>query len=685
VGTAVNRDTTEDDIWLAKYSPEGTLQWEKDLEQPSIQMVWDVAACDDGVYVVGFFSGSAFFNPDVPPDDPNQTVLHSVADSNDAFLAKYSSSGQFQWVRQWGEQYHDYIREVQVVDGVAYISGGLSANKWGNTDSLIAKVNGMGEILWETTIDDSHNLQLETWKPDNEPTNIFIHTRDRQNNPYVAKYWDSGDGMSHQWTREFSVDGIAESMTAEIDSTGALGIYTVFLTTQIGDGPYERALVKLNGSGDVVWYHDLPFTTPYWHVCEIAADVDTVYLTFDHEGQLDFDGAGPIESLSSSGDFDVFLARYETADGQLRVAQRMGGSARDRLWDIEIVDGHVTATIQTYSQDGEFPAGQLDPDTSTVQNSAFVPSTNQPEDLFLLKLDVHAPVVNITSPAAYTEVDEGTAVTLSGTTTDGIITWYENGQPLETGNTVSLTLGVGTHQISAIATDGSHVGMAGVVVNVISNVNNPPVAVADSYQTEQDEMLKIVASGVLSNDSDPDGDTISAVPSSETTQFGGSVVISSNGSFTYAPPTGFVGTDTFTYTVTDGELNAQGTVSITVSEPLTEAAIYVYDIRFESDRGERDWRAVFEIRCDSNSSGTGDTEDLPVAGAAITVEFAGRTYSGTTDADGIFRTDYVRNLKSGTYYADVVDLMMADYYWDLEILGEDDSDGDGKPDELLVR
>ena len=65
--------------------------------------------------------------------------------------------------------------------------------------------------------------------------------------------------------------------------------------------------------------------------------------------------------------------------------------------------------------------------------------------------------------------------------------------------------------------------------------------------------------------------------------------------------------------------------------------------------------------------------------------FAGITYTGTTDAYGVFRTGWAMNVKSGTYYADVVDLAMANYYWNQLMDLEDDSDGDGKPDDILYR
>ena len=113
------------------------------------------------------------------------------------------------------------------------------------------------------------------------------------------------------------------------------------------------------------------------------------------------------------------------------------------------------------------------------------------------------------------------------------------------------------------------------------------------------------------------------------------------------------------------------------------AALYVYDIRFDSKRGGKDWRAVFEIRSDSDDNGQAGASDRPAAGVAITVDFAGITYSGVTDASGIFRTAWIRNLGGGDHYANALDLILADYFWDMAIDAEDDSDGDGKPDDLL--
>jgi VCBS repeat-containing protein len=94
--------------------------------------------------------------------------------------------------------------------------------------------------------------------------------------------------------------------------------------------------------------------------------------------------------------------------------------------------------------------------------------------------------------------------------------------------------------------------------------NRPPLAAADSYSTPQDEMLTVAATeGVLANDTDADGDLLTAEVATEPDH--GVLELQEDGSFTYTPDSGFAGTDSFTYTVSDGAGSATGTVTLTVT------------------------------------------------------------------------------------------------------------------------
>ncbi|HQO28596.1 MAG TPA: Ig-like domain-containing protein, partial [Accumulibacter sp.] len=95
-------------------------------------------------------------------------------------------------------------------------------------------------------------------------------------------------------------------------------------------------------------------------------------------------------------------------------------------------------------------------------------------------------------------------------------------------------------------------------------VNNAPIANNDSYTARPGQTLAIAAPGFLANDSDPDGDSLTAV-SVNITGLQGSLVAFPDGHFNFTPTAGFVGTTSFTYTMGDGfGGNATGTVSINV-------------------------------------------------------------------------------------------------------------------------
>ncbi|MBL7818513.1 MAG: tandem-95 repeat protein [Saprospiraceae bacterium] len=91
--------------------------------------------------------------------------------------------------------------------------------------------------------------------------------------------------------------------------------------------------------------------------------------------------------------------------------------------------------------------------------------------------------------------------------------------------------------------------------------NNPPIAVNDIAVTPQD---KPVVGNVMTNDDDPDSDPITAVTTLMSNPMKGTVVLNTNGVFTYTPNTGQTGEDKFCYTITDGALKDTACVTINI-------------------------------------------------------------------------------------------------------------------------
>jgi hypothetical protein len=93
--------------------------------------------------------------------------------------------------------------------------------------------------------------------------------------------------------------------------------------------------------------------------------------------------------------------------------------------------------------------------------------------------------------------------------------------------------------------------------------NTPPVANGDAYGTDQGATLTVSAPGVLGNDTDADGNPLTAVL--VTSAASGSVALAADGSFIYTPNPAFSGTDSFTYKASDGRADSNvATVTIAV-------------------------------------------------------------------------------------------------------------------------
>ncbi len=120
----------------------------------------------------------------------------------------------------------------------------------------------------------------------------------------------------------------------------------------------------------------------------------------------------------------------------------------------------------------------------------------------------------------------------------------------------------GVDTFTYTASDGAVTTGAATVTITVASVNDTPSASGDSYSTSEDTQLTVAASGVLANDADVDGDTLTAVVVSGPSS--GTLTLSANGSFDYTPAPNFHGVATFTYTASDGEVTT-GAAMVTIT------------------------------------------------------------------------------------------------------------------------
>lgn len=174
---------------------------------------------------------------------------------------------------------------------------------------------------------------------------------------------------------------------------------------------------------------------------------------------------------------------------------------------------------------------------------------------------------------------------------------------------------------SVVATISINAGVTGGVIDPGEPTpgNSNPIANKDKYIAE---LGNSIWGNVLDNDTDVDGDTLTATLKSGPSH--GTISFNPDGSFDYIPNAGFVGDDVFEYTVTDGHGGmSMGEACIHIGPPIDPP-----EIAFIGDR----------IWFDTNGNGLQDPDE---AGAAdVTVQLKdGNGYilaTQQTDANGYY-------------------------------------------------
>ncbi|MCP4537843.1 MAG: tandem-95 repeat protein, partial [Chloroflexi bacterium] len=240
-------------------------------------------------------------------------------------------------------------------------------------------------------------------------------------------------------------------------------------------------------------------------------------VTDNGDGTFEYDPNGQFESLAVGEQaFDTFA--YVVSDGALT------GTATVSITINGVNDSPLTL-------DDTFTV-----DEDSIDNSLDVLLNDFDRDGDTLTISAVGPVYS----GGGTAVNGGTVITYTP-----LADFYGV-------ETFTYTIGDGN--------GGFDTGVVSVIVEQGAVGNNPPVAVDDTAVTAWATPVTVT---VLDNDSDPDSDTISVIAvgaaANGTTAYSNPVV-------TYTSDVGFTGTDSFSYTISDGEDSDTALVTVTVAQ-----------------------------------------------------------------------------------------------------------------------
>ncbi|HEV8273365.1 MAG TPA: gliding motility-associated C-terminal domain-containing protein [Chitinophagaceae bacterium] len=371
------------------------------------------------VYVCGDFRGS---NVDFDPSPA--TALRSSNGQSDAFVAKYSSTGQFLLCITFGGSNLDKINSVSTdPSGNIYITGFfrgsnvdfdpspatalLSSNGDAGGDPgyggdvFVAKYSPAGQYIWAfhvggTLIGDNGIIIkndaagnayvggyfFESIDFDPSASSAVLNLNDGTG--FIAKYNTNGQ---YQWALNFGEANVSNSMF-DLVLDGGANVYAVgyFQGTNIDFDP-SPAVAPMSSAG----YYDAfvaKYTTNGQYLYSFrmggtGADV-TRGVTIDNAGNfyivgdftgtnIDFDPSASTANLSSNGSADVFVAKYTSA-GQYVWAFNAGSGGTELGWKIDTDNSSIFVT------GGFFGVSDFNP-TAAVDNL----TSNGGADIFLAK------------------------------------------------------------------------------------------------------------------------------------------------------------------------------------------------------------------------------------------------------------------------------------------------------------
>ncbi len=345
-------------VYIAKYDAFGNYCWARNIpitaSYGGSQMTLDAA---NNIYITGYFQGT---NVDFDPG-AGTAYLSANGGSNDAYLAKYDSNGNYLWARQLGAAGDDRGMEVLAdASGNVLLTGNFSQTvdfdpgagvtnltSAGTTDIFLARFSPGGVMQWVKQIGGSSGDEVRDMAFDNAGniflTGNFFMTSDFDPGPalanltsaaasdiFIAKYDPSGNYL---WASRFGGSGTDGGSALKTDNAGNILLTGIFAgTVDFDPGVAVANLItassalffgRYDANGNLAWIKQLPIN---YYSMDIALEASGNILISGYYGNgypspIDMDPGPGVASLSVPTNLPPptynILGRYDASGNYL--------------------------------------------------------------------------------------------------------------------------------------------------------------------------------------------------------------------------------------------------------------------------------------------------------------------------------------------------------------------------------
>lgn len=327
-----------------------TLEWARSMGDKNTEWGFAIAVDDSGnVYTTGAFKDTVDF-------DPGLGVNHIMSVGGaDIFVQKLDAAGDFCWVKSMGGHKSDVGRAITL-------------------DSL-GNVYIIGSFQGEVDFDPGPNTYTLT---SIGLADIYIQKLDKDGNFLWTRSIGGTEGDGNV-AYDISLDAtcnvyITGAFNDTLDFDPGPGVYNMY-SAGFGSSARDVFILKLDTDGRFLWVNSIGSTLNDEGIVITIDDSGYVYTAGRFEGTVDFDPDTAVYSLTSNGDYDVFIQKLD-AHGNLRWVKSIEGSESETITAIGVDDsGNLYTTGSFY--------GSIDADPGV----GAYPLTTVTGAVYILKLD----------------------------------------------------------------------------------------------------------------------------------------------------------------------------------------------------------------------------------------------------------------------------------------------------------
>jgi hypothetical protein len=385
--------------FVSKLDAAGNFIWAKQIGENSSNYSVSIALDNSGnVYTTGRFGGTVDFDPSI--GTYNLTSLGS----DDIFISKLDSAGNFVWAKQIGGNLDDYGLSIALDTlGNIFTTGRFSSTvdfdpgigtynltSVGNSDIFISKLDTAGNFVWAKQIggnffDEGRSIKIDASSNvyitgsfrdivDFDPgigvhnltsisgADVFVSKLDASGNFIWAKQMG---GISYEEGNSITVDALGNVYTTgyfegTVDFDPSVGTYNL---TSVGN--YDIFISKLDASGNFDWAKQMGSIDDDVSYSIGVDAIGNIYTTGYFVGTVDFDPGVGTFNLTPVGNYDIFISKLDSS-GNFIWAKQIGGTNGSAEGYSTVVDGsgNIYTTGHFYS------TADFDPGVSTFNLTA---------------------------------------------------------------------------------------------------------------------------------------------------------------------------------------------------------------------------------------------------------------------------------------------------------------------------